>query len=90
MLGVGVEDIVSVVCVIMLEWKSVLNVLHVRYVLSIKVLQLVSMRLQMGMETTAILYLSYIYLFFQTASVTVWGGEISGLPVVLGVSRKNI
>ena len=43
MLGVGVTEIVQVVCVILLERKSVLHVLHVRYVLVIKMLQVVSM-----------------------------------------------
>ena len=33
MFGVGVAEIAQVVCVIVLECKSVLNVLHVRYVL---------------------------------------------------------
>ena len=35
MLGVGIANIVQVVCVIVLEYKYVLNVLHVRYVLVI-------------------------------------------------------
>ena len=42
MLGVGVSEILHVVCVIMLECKSVLRVLCVRYVLAIKILQVVS------------------------------------------------
>ena len=41
MLGVGVTEIVQVVCAIVLECKSVLHVLHVRYVLAIKMLQVV-------------------------------------------------
>ena len=41
MLGVGVTDIVQVVCVIVLECKSVFHVLHVRYVLVSKMLQVV-------------------------------------------------
>ena len=42
MLGVGVADIVQVVCSIVLECKSVLHVLHVRYVLVSKISQVVS------------------------------------------------
>ena len=42
MLGVGVAYIVQVVCVIVLDHKYVLHVLHVRYVLVIKMLQVVS------------------------------------------------
>ena len=42
MLGVGVAKIVQVVCVIGLECKSGLHVLHVRYMLVIKMLQVVS------------------------------------------------
>ena len=42
MLSVGVEDIFQVVCVIVLECESVLYLLHVRYVLVIKMLQVVS------------------------------------------------
>ena len=41
MLGAGVADIVQVVWVIVLERKSVLHVLHVRYLLVIKMLQVV-------------------------------------------------
>ena len=41
MLGVGVADIVQVVCVILLECKSVFHVLHVRYVLVSKLSQVV-------------------------------------------------
>ena len=41
MLGVGVAEIAQVVCVIVLERKSVLHVLHVRYVLVIKILWVV-------------------------------------------------
>ena len=41
MLDVGVSDIVQVVCVIYLYCKSVLHVLHVRYVLVSKILQVV-------------------------------------------------
>ena len=40
-LGVGVAGIVQVVCVIGLEFKSILNILHVRYLLVIKWLQVV-------------------------------------------------
>ena len=43
MLCVGVAEIVQVVCDILLECKSVLHVLHVRYVFVIKMLQVVSM-----------------------------------------------
>ena len=43
MFGVGVAEIVQVVCVIGLECKYVLHVLHVRYVLVIKMLQVVPM-----------------------------------------------
>ena len=57
MLGVGVADIVQVVCVIVSERKSVLHVLHVRYVLVIKTVQVVSMCYHMGVVTPAILYL---------------------------------
>ena len=42
MIGVGVADIEQVVCVIVLECKSVLYVLHFRYVLVSKMLQVVS------------------------------------------------
>ena len=42
MLGVGVAEIVQVVCAIVLDCKPVLHVLHVRYVLVIKMLQVVS------------------------------------------------
>ena len=42
MLGVGVVEIVQVVCVIVLEPKSFLHVLNVRYVLLIKILHVVS------------------------------------------------
>ena len=42
MLGVGVAEIVQVVCVIALECKYVLHVLHVRCVLVSKMLQVVS------------------------------------------------
>ena len=41
MLGVGVTDIVQVVCVIVLEYKYVFHALHVMYVLVIKILQVV-------------------------------------------------
>ena len=41
MLGVGVAEIVQVVCVIGLKCKSVLHVLHVSYVLVIKRSQVV-------------------------------------------------
>ena len=41
MLGVGVAEIVTVFCVILLECKYVLHVLHVRYVLVIKMMQVV-------------------------------------------------
>ena len=41
MLGDGVAEIVQVVCVIVLECKSVLYVLHVRYVMVSKMLQVV-------------------------------------------------
>ena len=41
MLGVGVADIVQVVCVIVLECKSVFRMLHFRYVFVIKMLQVV-------------------------------------------------
>ena len=64
MLGVGVADIVQVVCVILLECKSVLHVLHVRYVLVIEMLQVFPMCWHMGVVTPAILYLYCIYLFF--------------------------
>ena len=40
MLDLGVVDIVHVVCVIGVELKSALHMLHVRYVLVIKWLQL--------------------------------------------------
>ena len=42
MLGVGVPEIVQVVCIIVLGCKYVLHVLHVRYMLVIKMLQVVS------------------------------------------------
>ena len=42
MLGVGTVEIVQVVCVIVLECKSVLNVLPVSYVLENKIMQAVS------------------------------------------------
>ena len=41
MLGVGVTEIVQVVCIILFECKSVLHVLHVRYELVSKMLQVV-------------------------------------------------
>ena len=41
MLGFGVAEIVQVVYVIVLECKFILHVLHVRYVLAIKMLQVV-------------------------------------------------
>ena len=41
MLGVGVAEILQVVCVIVLECKSVLHVLNVRYELAIEMLQVV-------------------------------------------------
>ena len=41
MLVVGVTDIVHVVRVIVLEYKSVFHVLHVRYVLVSEMLQVV-------------------------------------------------
>ena len=41
MLCVGVIEIVQVVCVILLDSKSVFHVLHVRYVLVSKMLQVV-------------------------------------------------
>ena len=41
MLGVGVPEIVQVVYVIVLECKSILHVLHVRYMLLSKMLQVV-------------------------------------------------
>ena len=55
MLGVGVTEIVQVLCVIGLECKSILHVFHVRYVLVIKMLQVVSMCQHMGVVTLAIL-----------------------------------
>ena len=64
MLGVGVTEIVQVVCVILLERKSVLHVLHVRYVLVIKTLKVVLICYHMGVATPAIMYLSCAYLFF--------------------------
>ena len=57
MLGVGVAEIVQVLCVIGLECKSVLNILHVSYVLVIKMFQVVLMCYHMGVATTIILYL---------------------------------
>ena len=57
MLGVGVTEIAQVVCVIVLECKSILHVLHVRYVLVSKMLQVVSICLHMDVVTPAILYL---------------------------------
>ena len=41
MLGVDVAEIFQVVCLILLKCKSVLHVSHVRYVLVIKMLQVV-------------------------------------------------
>ena len=41
MVGVGVAEIFQVVCVIVLEYKYFFHVLHVRYVLVSKMLQLV-------------------------------------------------
>ena len=41
MLGVSVSHIVQVVCVIVLELKSVLHLLHFRYMLVTKMLQVV-------------------------------------------------
>ena len=41
MAGVGVTEIVQVVCDIVLDRKYILHVLHVRYVLAIKILQVV-------------------------------------------------
>ena len=45
------------VCVIVLECKSVLYVLHVRYVLVSKMLQVVLICYHMGVATPVILYL---------------------------------
>ena len=42
MLGVGVADILQVAFFMVLECKSFLHVLHVRYLLAIKMLQVVS------------------------------------------------
>ena len=42
MLGFGVAEILQVVYVIVLECKFIMHVLHVRYVLVIKILQVVS------------------------------------------------
>ena len=42
-LGVGITEILQVVCVIVLDCKYVFHVLHVRYVLVIEMLQVVSM-----------------------------------------------
>ena len=78
MVGVGVADIVQVVCVIELECKSVLHVLHVKYVLVIKILQLVYMCLHMGVVTPAILCLSCIYLFFPNCNCYCLRKKISG------------
>ena len=41
MLGVGIAEILQVVCIIVLECKYALHVLHVRYVLVIKMFQVV-------------------------------------------------
>ena len=41
MLGVGATEIMQVVCIIVLECKSVLHMLHGRYVLVSKMLQVV-------------------------------------------------
>ena len=38
MLGVGVTEIVQVICVIVLERESILHVLYVRYVLALMVI----------------------------------------------------
>ena len=57
MLGVGIAETVQVVCVIVLECKSVLHEFHVRYVLEIKMLQVVSMCYHMGVVIPAIPYL---------------------------------
>ena len=70
MFGVGVTEIVNSVCVIVLECKSVLHVFNVRYVLVSKMLQVVSICKHIGVVVSETLYLSCIYLFFQTASVT--------------------
>ena len=43
MLGVGITEIVQAVCVIGLECKSILHVLHVRYVLVFKMYKVVLM-----------------------------------------------
>ena len=48
MLGIDVAEIVQVVCVIVLECKSIFHLLHVRYVLVIKMLQVISICYQMG------------------------------------------
>ena len=42
MLGVGVTEIVQVVCGIVLDYKPVLRVLNLRYMLEIKILEVVS------------------------------------------------
>ena len=57
MLGVGIADIVQVVCVIVLECKYVFHALHVRYVLVIQILHMVPVCYHMGVVTPAILYL---------------------------------
>ena len=57
MLGFGFADILQVVCVFVLECNYVLHMLHVRYVLVIKMLKLVSICLHMGVVTPVILYL---------------------------------
>ena len=68
-LGVGVAEIVQVVCVIVLKCKSVLHVLHIRYVLLIKMLQVVLIFYHMVVVTQVILYISCIYLFFSKLQV---------------------
>ena len=46
-------EIVQVICVIVLSFKSAYHVLHVRYVLEIKMLQVVPVCLHMGVVTPA-------------------------------------
>ena len=58
----------QVVCVIGLEFESVLHVLHFRYVLVLNMLEVVTMCYNMGVVTPAARYLSCIYTQFSASS----------------------
>ena len=92
MLGVGVAEIVQVVCVIVLERKSVLHVLHVRYVLASKILQLVSICYHMGVVRPVIMYLpsqSQHYFMLINHEQTTFECNLSTLRVIVRYCTKQ-